>query len=509
MASRTQSATPTPAWRRAPLAAALLLAGAGEAPAMSLGVATPAGWRPGDGAGVAALVAAVHAVPRKPRSPQPPLRRAVSSCADDGSAGSLRAVIAAANDGDTVDLRGLACSTITLAQGAIPLPFDNLTLDGPGAERLAIDGALTDRVFVHYGYGELRLRGVTVQNGFNAVAGYRIAGGACVLSGGYVTLDHAAVRGCIAVGEGAYGGGLLARGVTLYTSTLSGNVARGSPLRTLTASYGGGAFAYRGSAALYDSTVSGNRAEPDPNNRYGSYDTGGGLFSDNGGYASRSTVAGNYTDGTGGGIASHAGFFVGNSTISGNVARAKPGGGLFVRLADAFSIRNSTIAFNQAIRGGGVYLAGSPRAFALDSTILAGNRAADGADLAAAQAVAVVGANNLVQEASAAIALPPDTRHADPKLLPLAANGGPTPTHALAPDSPAIDAGNDLAGFATDQRGDGYPRVQGAAADIGAFESAPAPPAPAAVPLAAPRGLALLAALLLALGLVPARARKR
>ena len=37
-------------------------------------------------------------------------------------------------------------------------------------------------------------------------------------------------------------------------------------LTTLTASYGGGAFAYRGTAALYDSTISGNRAVRDPAN---------------------------------------------------------------------------------------------------------------------------------------------------------------------------------------------------------------------------------------------------
>ena len=61
----------------------------------------------------------------------------------------------------------------------------------------------------------------------------------------------------------------------------------------------------------------------------------------------------------------------------------------------------------------------------------------------------------------------------DPQLLPLADNGGPTQTHALASDSPAIDLGNDVAGEAWDQRGPGFPRVIGARADIGAFESNP------------------------------------
>jgi hypothetical protein len=59
---------------------------------------------------------------------------------------------------------------------------------------------------------------------------------------------------------------------------------------------------------------------------------------------------------------------------------------------------------------------------------------------------------------------------ADPKLLPLAFNGGPTKTHALPEDSPAIAAGNNVAGLTTDQRGPGFPRSIAGATDIGAFE---------------------------------------
>jgi hypothetical protein len=56
----------------------------------------------------------------------------------------------------------------------------------------------------------------------------------------------------------------------------------------------------------------------------------------------------------------------------------------------------------------------------------------------------------------------------DPKLDPLADNGGPTLTMALLPGSPAIDAGNTSLAPATDQRG--FSRPAGLAADIGAFE---------------------------------------
>jgi hypothetical protein len=64
---------------------------------------------------------------------------------------------------------------------------------------------------------------------------------------------------------------------------------------------------------------------------------------------------------------------------------------------------------------------------------------------------------------------PPDgDSFADPKLGPLADNGGPTLTMALLSGSPAIDAGDTSAAPATDQRG--FPRPAGLAADIGAFE---------------------------------------
>ena len=69
----------------------------------------------------------------------------------------------------------------------------------------------------------------------------------------------------------------------------------------------------------------------------------------------------------------------------------------------------------------------------------------------------------------------------DPRLGPLQNNGGPTMTHALMEDSPAIDAGNALLAvdinnnpLTTDQRG--YARTYGLSVDIGAFEWNPEVP---------------------------------
>ena len=58
----------------------------------------------------------------------------------------------------------------------------------------------------------------------------------------------------------------------------------------------------------------------------------------------------------------------------------------------------------------------------------------------------------------------------NPRLGPLTDNGGRTLTHLPLADSPAIDAGNNLPLFGNDQRGSGFPRVKGAATDIGSVE---------------------------------------
>jgi hypothetical protein len=489
------------AGRLAPIAAALAVLYASGATADVRAVAMPDVFAPGTHAGLASLFGALRDVREHVRAPvHVPVVIPVTSCADDGTDGTLRSVIALTGDGDTVDMSALTCSAITLAQGAIPALPDHLTLRGPGAARLAIDGAGSDRVIVHYGYYSLRIEDLTVRNGYNRVAGYHVAGGACVLSNAYVTLDHSTVSGCRAIGEGAYGGGILARRVTMYTSTLSDNLAQGTPLRTLTASYGGGAFAYRGTAALYDSTVSGNRALIDPTNRFGNYDTGAGIFTDDGGVAVRSTISGNTTDGTGGGIASHGAFLLSDSTVSGNAAQR--GGGIFLRTSAAITVDNSTIAFNQAGAGGGMYFSSSVSPSAtLQSAIVADNASVD---IASQLPLSVDGANSLVTSVGAGVALPPDTLTVDPSLLPLANNGGPTLTHALAAASPARDAGNNTAGLVTDQRG--RARVVGAAADIGAVEME-ALVALAPVPAVSAWVGATLAALLACIGARRRRAR--
>ena len=441
--------------------------------------------------------------PKKPSAPAQTL--AVTSCADDNGSGTLRAMVAAAGDGDTVDLTSLPCSSITLSQGAVPVLLDNLTLSGPGAGKLVIDGAHADRIFVHPGYGRLRLQGLTISGGASRVTDNHITGGACVASAGYVVLDRSTVTGCYASGEGVYGGGVFAYGLYMYTSVLSASVAHGVQPNSGTAAFGGGAYASY--AVVLYSTISGNRAEHNLSSGLPSYDIGGGLFSNHGGQLFASTIEGNYSYGLGGGVSTFGGFLnVTNSTISGNQARTGTGGGLDLRVFYGGIVSNSTIAANVAAHGGGVYLRGLANDVLMQSTLLSGNIGADGADIGASTTATIDGANNLVIGTGARVTVPMDTLHTDPLLQPLADNGGPTRTHALTGGSPAANTGNNFAGLANDQRGPGFARVLGGAPDIGAFEGSLARPFVRA-PAVAPALLALLAGLIAGIGALVGRRR--
>lgn len=105
----------------------------------------------------------------------------------------------------------------------------------------------------------------------------------------------------------------------------------------------------------------------------------------------------------------------------------------------------------------------------LTNTIISGNQwyACDhwtGANVLAS------GGNNLVQDDTCS-PVASDQIGVDPLLGPLADKKGPTWTHALRPGSPAIDAADDAASPATDQRG--VARPQGPHSDIGSFELVP------------------------------------
>ena len=125
----------------------------------------------------------------------------VTNCADSG-AGSLRDAVATAISGDTIDFdANLACSTITLAGGAITIatgadgmPLTDLQISGPGRNVLAIDGNYADRVFAHTAGADatLRIANLALHHGFTA------GDGGCVFSEGDVDIAYVELSECAA-----------------------------------------------------------------------------------------------------------------------------------------------------------------------------------------------------------------------------------------------------------------------------------------------------------------------
>lgn len=258
------------------------------------------------------------------------------------------------------------------------------------------------------------------------------------------------------------GGGLASNTPTaIKRSTISGNSSRTGPA--------GGLSQYGGSLTMIDSTVSGNSALSHE---------GGGIYLAATTAAStirRSTIAGNWAaDGGGVSVVNvNAPVLFQNSTISGNVAEAR-GGGIFVSGASSdkrVTIQNSTIAFNRAGDSGGI-VAGSP--VTLESSIVANNDAVSNPDMMS------FSGNQFFALKSSLISTVLDPAiytsdgtnlfGVDPRLAPLASNGGLTQTHALKRGSPAINRGSNPAKLTTDQRAGLFKRLLGKAVDIGAFE---------------------------------------
>ena len=186
----------------------------------------------------------------------------------------------------------------------------------------------------------------------------------------------------------------------------------------------------------------------------------------------RSTVSNNRSGSDGGGasiINNNTSAEIINCTFSGNGA-ANSGGGIAYVGNSSLTITNATIVFNASLTGGGISANGGIGMIFMGNTIVAKNIATNAPDFNAPTASFNDQGHNLFfsilgivdgVDASDIVGL-------DPKLGPLANNGGPTKTHALLNHSPAINAGDDSLAPPTDQRG--VKRPQGPHVDIGAFE---------------------------------------
>jgi predicted outer membrane repeat protein len=246
----------------------------------------------------------------------------------------------------------------------------------------------------------------------------------------------------IADGRSFVGGGIynVDAALTVSKTVLTGNVV---------GTFGGGAISSGGtgeSLTLRDSTVKANTAS-----KYG-----GGISASNL-TIERSTITGNTTtrnDSDGAGVSAY--------TFAG----------------DQLLIIDSTIALNQALTTGGGLTVGGPGAKTIVNTLIADNSAPEGgADFSKPPGAAPVTTSfSLIEGPGPGIVdAGSNLFGVDPKLAPLADNGGPTPTHSLRNGSPALDKGKTSG---ADQRGAPRPfnlkgpgpAAGGNSADIGAYE---------------------------------------
>jgi hypothetical protein len=177
-----------------------------------------------------------------------------------------------------------------------------------------------------------------------------------------------------------------------------------------------------------------------------------------------STFSGN-SAASGGGIENDSTLTVTDCTLSGNSAAS--GGGIVN--AGTLTLTSSTIADNSASSfGSGIYGGGFGMG-SVRNTIVAGNTAPFGPDIAfgiPSQGHNLIGNGTNGTGFSVTDLVGTSTNPIDPLLGPLQDNGGPTQTMALLSGSPAIDAGDNTGAPTTDQRG--FPRIVGSAIDIGA-----------------------------------------
>jgi CSLREA domain-containing protein len=245
---------------------------------------------------------------------------------------------------------------------------------------------------------------------------------------------------------------------------------------SITGNGAGGYALAHGTTTIAHSTIAGN-----------SGGIGAGIYNSFDGHLtlSKSTVSGNSASGQGGGVFDEDDNFarvggsvrIVNSTVTGN--SAAEGGGIFVddNGSASVSVENSTVAFNRArVSGGGIANEsfGESPPVGIHNSIVAGNTAPSAPDVRA-EATATfsligdgTGSGLTNTNGNKVGRVAPHAGVIDPRLGPLADNGGPTRTLALLAGSPAIDAASASGCPGRDQRDVARPR--GAACDMGSVE---------------------------------------
>jgi hypothetical protein len=376
---------------------------------------------------------------------------------NDSGAGSLRQAVIDANNNagaDRVLFQSGLSGTIDLTSNQLSID-DPVDIQGPGAGTLTVRGTGTNRVaYVYPGDGQsVTVSGLTLSGNGNTT------NGGVFWSGGFTSNSN----------------------LTISNSVLTGSQSAGN---------GGAIYVYRGSLQVDSATISGNTAD----------NAGGGIYfhqTDAPSAIRNSTISGNTV--ADGGFADGGGVYINddnptnpilieNSTITGNSA-PDAGGGIYDFSnsgagLSTLTLESSTVSGNTAGNaGGGLY---QYYGTTIRNTIISDNSASEGVDLSGPLGPPPQDGHppnvafSLIENSGSPLnQTGPNIFGVDPQLGPLASNGGPTQTQALALTSPAVDNGN--TSVARDQRGSGRPAdldtvanvAGGDGADIGAFEVAP------------------------------------
>ena len=352
---------------------------------------------------------------------------------NDSGPGSLRQAILDANataDDDTIAFQSGLSGTITLTSGEFVIS-SNLAINGPGADVLAVSGNKAWRIFIINPGASVTIEGLTLKDGATSDGG----GGGIYNDGSALTVNNS----ILSANTAFYGSGIYNdRGtVTLYNSVLNNN----------SATTGGSIYNNDGILTINNSTLNGNSTSS----------FGGGIFNTGAMTIVNSTLSGNSTGYSGGGISNNGTATIINSTLSGNLVTndGQGGGGTGGGIESSGPLRlgNSLVSSNAALTGKEIFQRNAANFISQGHNLFGENgiSGVEGGTLAPTDIVPTVGISAI--------------------LAPLGNYGGPTQTHLLVPDSPAINAGNNAlipANVTTDQRG--FPRIQDGTVDIGAVE---------------------------------------
>lgn len=351
---------------------------------------------------------------------------------------SLRAALNAANNNPGEDTIVIPAGTFTLTQTGIDEDYnlsgdldirESVVITGAGPDKTIIDGGNLDRV-IHIPnaytpeYVSVSISNLTIANGMVTDA-MAEPGGAGICNWKTLTLDKVVLSSNTVVGtlSGSVGGGILNRGyLIVHDSTFIGNYAHS----------GGGVFVVGASQA----------------------NVRGSLFTNNRAFQGSAITSWGYLSMT-------------NTTIHGNIAD----NGIALRLEGAGSadVFFCTITGNTSVNNLPAVSSLLTGGFFFNYNIVAGNHGGVAQTLDNCWFAAPGPATFNLEDGNTCDFPLANRINTDPKLGPLADNGGYTQTRALLQGSPAID-GVMVANtnVTTDQRG--IQRPQGTYPDIGAYE---------------------------------------